>query len=192
VFFALFVIKIEAKTSMRVIPDNNTALSYLSNSSDGTTSNNQADSATQKTSQASAASKNTSKEAQDTKSTTNDKGSTKNRETYGLDTIANMSNDEYAAFERATTDMSPTEKMRAAQSLHLVAKSYQQAQNMVSGAGLVDYMNGKTDFFSQNQNALEQGIQVLRQMDNGDSKAMSNFLTRYKGALSSNGLNLTA
>lgn len=117
---------------------------------------------------------------------------TSKRETYGLATLENMSDEEYAAFERATANMSPTEKMRAAQSLHLVAKSYQQAQSNINGGGLVNYMNGNTDFFTQNTNVLEEGIRVLNQMNDGSSKAMSNFLMRYKGALASNGLNLTA
>ncbi len=172
---------------MRVIPDNNT-LATLANSAENL-SNNQA--GTKKTLQTSTTAK-TDTEATDKSTTTSDKTTNKTRETYGLDTIANMSDEEYAAFERATADMSPTEKMRAAQSLHLVAKSYQQAQTTINGAGLVDYLNGKADFFSQNQNVLEQGIQVLKQMNNNDSREMSNFLTRYKGALASNGLNITA
>jgi hypothetical protein len=114
------------------------------------------------------------------------------RETYGLQTLQLMSDSEYAAFERATAALSPNEKMRAAQSLHLVAKSFQQAQSTINGGGLVNALNGKDDFFTSNLDALDKGIQVLKQMNDGDSKNMSNFLTRYKGALSSNGLNLIA
>ena len=50
------------------------------------------------------------------------------RETYGLDTIENMTTAEYAAFQRATSNLSPAEKIKAAQSIHLVAAVYFQVQ----------------------------------------------------------------
>lgn len=137
-------------------------------------------------------SKSNATDKTDKTSTTADTAKGTHRETYGLQTLELMSDGEYAAFERATAALSPNEKMRAAQSLHLVAKSFQQAQSTINGSGLVDALNGKNDFFTTNPNALDKGIQVLSQMNDGDSKNMSNFLTRYKGALSSKGLNLTA
>lgn len=50
------------------------------------------------------------------------------RDSYGLSTLAQMSEGEFRAFERATVSMAPNEKIRAAQALHLVSKSYQEAQ----------------------------------------------------------------
>jgi hypothetical protein len=114
------------------------------------------------------------------------------RETYGLDTIRRMSDEEYAAFARATANMSPNEKIQAAQSLHLVAKSYQEAQKAISGGGMVDALNGNSGFFKNDPAILDSGIKVLSQMNNGNSKEMAGFLSRFRGALASNGLNLSA
>lgn len=114
------------------------------------------------------------------------------RETYGLDTIRRMSDEEYAAFERATANMSPNEKIRAAQSLHLVAKSYQEAQKAIGGGGMVEAMNGDSGFFRNDPSILDSGIKVLSQMNNGNSREMAGFLSRFRGALASSGLNLSA
>jgi hypothetical protein len=115
------------------------------------------------------------------------------RETYGLDTIKRMTDQEYAAFQRATANMSPNEKIQAAQSLHLVAKSFEEAQKMLSGGGMLAAMNGTDEgYFKSNPDMIDKGISVLRQMSSGEGKSMASFLTSYKGALSSNGLNLNA
>jgi len=113
------------------------------------------------------------------------------RETYGLETIRRMSDEEYAAFTRATANMSPNEKIQAAQSLHLVAKSYQEAQKAINGGGMVDALSGGPGFFKNNPAVLDSGIRVLTQMNNGNSKEMAGFLSRFRGALASNGLNLS-
>jgi hypothetical protein len=118
------------------------------------------------------------------------------RETYGLDTIERMTDEEYAAFQRATSNMSPNEKIQAAQSLHLVAKSFEEAQKMLSGGGMVAALSGESEdsgYFKSNPDMIDKGISVLRQMSSGDGKSMANFLTSYKGALSSSGgLNISA
>jgi hypothetical protein len=115
------------------------------------------------------------------------------RETYGLDTLKQMTDVEYEAFQRATATMSPNEKIQAAQSLHLVAKSYQEAQKMMSGGGMVEALNGNSNgLFKSDAAILDNGIKVLSQMSNGDGRTMANFLGRYKGALSSGGINLSA
>lgn len=118
------------------------------------------------------------------------------RETYGLDTIERMTDEEYAAFQRATSNMSPNEKIQAAQSLHLVAKSFEEAQKMLSGGGMVAALSGESEdsgYFKSNPDMIDKGISVLRQMSSGDGKNMANFLTSYKGALSSSGgLNISA
>ncbi len=116
------------------------------------------------------------------------------RETYGLDTLARMTDEEYAAFQRATANMSPNEKIQAAQSLHLVAKSFEEAQKMLSGGGMLAAMNSENDgYFKSNPDMIDKGIGVLSQISNGDGKTMASFLGRYKGALSSgSGLNISA
>lgn len=115
----------------------------------------------------------------------------KARETYGLDTLARMSDEEYAAFERATANLSEKDKMQAAQSLHLVSTSYQAAQKLLLGGGLLDAMNGVESSFTNNPEMLNKGIDVLSSMTNGEGKAMAGFLGRYRGALTSSSLNLS-
>ena len=128
-----------------------------------------------------------------TKTTTD--STTTYRETYGLSTLEQMSDEEYAAFERATATMSPNEKIQAAQSLHLVAKSFEQAQQTLNGGGLVQALSGDSSssgYFTSNPDMLDKGIAVLKNMSNNDGKSMANFLTRYRGALYGGGLNISA
>jgi len=131
--------------------------------------------------------------ANSTTSETKNSETTENRETYGLDTIERMTDQEYAAFQRATASMSPSEKIQAAQSLHLVAKSFEEAQKMLSGGGMLAAMNGTDEgYFKSNPDMIDKGISVLKQMSSGEGKSMASFLTSYKGALSSSGLNISA
>lgn len=119
----------------------------------------------------------------------------KYRETYGLDTLQKMTNEEYAAFERATANMSPNEKIQAAQSLHLVAKSFAEAQKMINGGGLASSVGAAEQnggYFKNNPDMIDKGISVLKNMTNLNAKDMANFLSRYKGALIGGGLNLSA
>lgn len=127
--------------------------------------------------------------------TSSDKPTSTARETYGLSTLEQMTDEEYAAFARATAKMSPNEKIQAAQSLHLVAKSFEQAQQMINGGGLVAAMSGNsTDsgYFKSNPDMLDKGISVLKEMSSGEGRSMASFLTRYKGALAGGGLNISA
>jgi len=168
---------------MRIVPD---YYSTLQNSSDLLSSNNK----TQTSETSSGTTKKVTADSSDTKNTTTTTGS---RETYGLDTIKRMTDEEYAAFQRATANMSPNEKMQAAQSLHLVAKSFEEAQKLLSGGGLAEIMSGNSEgYFKSNPDMIDKGISVLSQMSSGEGKSMASFLTSYKGALSSKGLNLSA
>ncbi len=169
---------------MRIASDYST----LQNTTDSLLSNNKAQ--TNETLSTAKTSKTSKNETNTQSASTADA----NRETYGLDTIARMTDEEYAAFQRATANMSPNEKIQAAQSLHLVAKSFEEAQKMLSGGGMVAAMNSENDgYFKSNPDMIDKGIGVLSQMSNQDGKAMANFLGRYKGALSSSGgLNISA
>lgn len=139
---------------------------------------------------ASSIQKTTKKESESTTSETTTEAD-KERETYELDTLANMSDEEYEAFTRATANMSEKDKIQAAQSLHLVAKSFEQAQKLIFGGGMLAAMNGDDSYFKNNPDMLNKGIETLSQMSGGDGKAMASFLGRYKGALSSASLNLS-
>lgn len=127
--------------------------------------------------------------------TSSDKPTSTARETYGLSTLEQMTDEEYAAFTRATAKMSPNEKIQAAQSLHLIAKSFEQAQQMINGGGLVQAMSGNasdTGYFKSNPDMLDKGISVLKEMSSGEGRSMASFLIRYKGALAGGGLNISA
>ncbi len=114
------------------------------------------------------------------------------RETYGLSTLERMTDEEYAAFQRATANMSPSEKIQAAQSLHLVAKSFEEAQKLLQGGGLAAIVDSESEgYFKSNPDMIDKGIGVLSQIKNGDAQAMASFLGRYKGALFSSGLNIS-
>ncbi len=140
--------------------------------------------------------KTTSTQTTDDTTNTTSAQTTTDRETYGLTTLEQMTDDEYAAFERATATMSPSEKIQAAQSLHLVAKSFEQAQQMINGGSLVSALSdsGSQDsgYFQSNPDMLDKGISVLKEMSNSEGKSMASFLTRYKGALAGGGLNISA
>ena len=129
------------------------------------------------------------------------------RETYGLDTIENMTTAEYAAFERATSNLSPAEKIKAAQSIHLVAAVYFQVQTdslaKEKGSSLDASTSDETTiskfalsnskgFFQNNTDVLFQGITALNKLNNTEGKTMAGFLQSFSGALQSKGINITA
>ena len=58
---------------------------------------------------------------------------TASSETYGLKTFEMLDDDERAAFQRATEGMDDLEKTRAAQSVHLLATAWSNAQQMMNG-----------------------------------------------------------
>lgn len=113
------------------------------------------------------------------------------RDNYGLSTLAQMSMDEYRAFERATASMAPNEKIRAAQALHLVSKSYQEAQKKLNDSEQVKFFTkDRGGYFKNNPDILDKGIEVLSQIDNTQGKTLTNFLTRYRSALITPELNI--
>lgn len=113
------------------------------------------------------------------------------RDSYGLSTLAEMSNGEYKAFERATVNMAPNEKIRAAQALHLVFKSYQEAQKKLYEGDHAELLSkeGK-DYFKNNPDMLDKGIEVLGRIDNAQGRVLTSFLTRYRSALVTPELNV--
>lgn len=110
------------------------------------------------------------------------------RETYGLSTLAWMSDDEYNAFERATDKMAPNEKIQVAQSLHLVARSYKEAQKKLLGEEFA--LKEEPGYIKNNPDMLNKGIEVLSAMNNPQSKNIAKFLTRLKVALISPPINV--
>ena len=129
------------------------------------------------------------------------------RETYGLDTIENMTTAEYAAFQRATSNLSPAEKIKAAQSIHLVAAVYFQVQTdslskerggELDASTSDEITNNKytlannKGFFQNNTDVLNQGITALNKLNNTEGKTMAGFLQSFSGALQSKGINITA
>jgi hypothetical protein len=131
------------------------------------------------------------------------------RETFGLDSIENMTTAEYAAFQRATSNLSPAEKIKAAQSIHLVAAVYFQVQTDslskdkgssvdVTSSDAVQSGSGKytlpcsQGFFQNNTDVLTQGISALNKLNNNECKTMAGFLQSFSGALQSKGINVTA
>ncbi len=113
------------------------------------------------------------------------------RDSYGLSTLAQMSEGEFRAFERATVSMAPNEKIRAAQALHLVSKSYQEAQKKLYEGDQAALLpkEGK-GYFKNNPDMLDKGIEVLGQIDNAQGRTLTNFLTRYRSALVTPELNV--
>ena len=74
------------------------------------------------------------KEAQETDgSETGSPEESRTAETYGLSTFEQLSEEDLSAFERATEFMSDLEKTRAAQSVHVLASAWANAQNVMSG-----------------------------------------------------------
>lgn len=166
----------------------------LSLSNQDSTSSSSSDDSSALASLATSQTSSTSTDSTSTTQTSSTGSDSSDRETYGLAVLKNMSDSEYSAFERATSDMSVTQKIQAAQSLQLLATSYQQAQTALSGGGLAQMLSGdsQSGFFQTNPSSLTQGIQVLSQMNSNDAQGMASFLKSYSAALSTNSLNISA
>lgn len=128
--------------------------------------------------------------------TTEKTATSEDRETFGLALLENMSDDEYDAFLRATKGMDSTKVERAGQTLQLVASAYENSQRLING-GLLAALNSEeppslmSDLKSLNvQKAINEGIEVLKQMNENDQRQSVRVLERMAMALTQSGLNL--
>lgn len=114
-----------------------------------------------------------------------------------LPLLEGMSDDEYDAFVRATKGLDETKIERAGQTLQLVASAYQNAQQIMSGGALLAALNGQeppsllADLKSLNvQKAINEGIDVLKRMNETDQRESVRTLERMAMALTQRGLSL--
>ena len=106
-----------------------------------------------------------------------------------------MSDEEYAAFLRATQGMDEAAQVQAAEGLNLLASTYQNAQQVISG-GLLAALGGDQSDLLQDlakgdlRAAINQGADVLGRMNQNDQIRLVQLMERMAMALTQTGLNL--
>lgn len=126
---------------------------------------------------------------------TNQPPAKEERTTYGVPLITKMSDEEYSAFLRATKGLDEKQIERSAQTLQLIASVYQNTQNLINGGGMISALTGDqalmNDLRSLNvQKAINEGISVLKNMNENDQRQSVRLLERMAMALTQSGLNL--
>lgn len=114
------------------------------------------------------------------------------RETYGLKSLEFMSEEEYAGFERATAEMSESEKRRHAQSIHFFSMNYVNAttQSQSTSLSMLNVQNsdmseimGSSFMLKVSEFSLKEGKAILSKMTGGQTSEILGFMNRFKNAL---------